>query len=97
MLAVSRGRIILMSTPSGKRGHFHEEWVNGGDSWERISIKAEDCPRISRDFLREERQSLGEWWYQQQYCCEFMETIDQVFLYEHVMGAMSDDVRPLFN
>ena len=30
MLAVSGGRLILMSTPFGKRGHFFEEWSNGG-------------------------------------------------------------------
>lgn len=29
MLAVSNGRLILMSTPFGKRGHFFEEWENG--------------------------------------------------------------------
>jgi phage terminase large subunit-like protein len=36
MLAVSGGRLILMSTPYGKRGHFFEEWTNGGSFWERI-------------------------------------------------------------
>ena len=33
MLAVSGGRLILMSTPFGKRGHFFEEWENGGGGW----------------------------------------------------------------
>lgn len=30
MLAVSGGRLILMSTPFGKRGHFFETWHDGG-------------------------------------------------------------------
>src|SRR3954452_12711715 len=55
MLAVSRGRLILMSTPWGKRGHFHEAWENGGPSWERVKITAAQCPRISPEFLAEER------------------------------------------
>lgn len=29
MLAISGGRLVLMSTPFGKRGHFFEEWTQG--------------------------------------------------------------------
>ena len=29
MLAVSNGRLILMSTPNGQRGHFFEAWDKG--------------------------------------------------------------------
>lgn len=96
MLAVSAGRLILMSTPFGKRGHFFEEWTNGGATWERVEVKATECPRISAAFLEEERASLGDWWYRQEYCCEFVETVDQVFGYDLVMAAMNSDVKPLF-
>ena len=95
MLAVSGGKLILMSTPFGKRGHFFEEWQNGGESWERIKITAEDCPRITKEFLDDERRALGEWWYKQEYCCEFSETTDQLFTYEQVQNALSDDLEPL--
>ncbi len=96
MLAVSGGRLVLMSTPFGKRGHFHEEWTMGGDTWERVQVKAPECPRISAGFLEKERASLGEWWYKQEYLCEFVETVDQVFSYESVMGAITPEVKPLF-
>lgn len=95
MLAVSNGRLILMSTPFGKRGHFFEEWANG-KGWERIEVKATDCSRISDEFLKEEKRSLGDWWYRQEYLCEFVEPIDQVFGYEMVMSAMCSDIKPLF-
>jgi len=95
MLAVSGGKLILMSTPFGKRGHFFEEWQNGGESWERIKITADDCPRIGQDFLNDERRALGEWWYRQEYYCEFSETVDQIFTYDQVTGALSDDLEPL--
>jgi hypothetical protein len=94
MLAVSGGRLVLMSTPFGKRGHFFEEWMQG-PGWERIEVKATDCPRIPQSFLEEERVSLGEWWFRQEYLCEFVETLDQVFSYDLVMGAISADVKPL--
>jgi hypothetical protein len=96
MLAVSGGRLILMSTPFGKRGHYFREWTDGSDTWERIEIPATDCPRISEEFLAEERQSLGDWWFRQEYGCEFVETVDQVFSFEQVTGALSAEVKPLF-
>ena len=96
MLAVSGGRLILMSTPFGKRGHFFNEWNNGGNEWERVEIPATMNPRISRAFLEEERRSLGEWWFKQEYLCKFVENIDQVFDYELVMSVITPDVKPIF-
>ena len=95
MLAVSRGWLILMSTPHGRRGHFHEAWRNG-DDWRRFEIKATDCPRISPAFLERERASLGDWWFRQEYGCEFMETADQLFRSADIERAVTDDVKPLF-
>ena len=54
MLAVGGGKLVLMSTPAGKRGHFCEAWHGVGDGWERIKLLASECPRISLDFLEEE-------------------------------------------
>lgn len=95
MLAVSGGRLVCLTTPYGKRGFFHEEWEHG-EGWERIRITAHDCPRISRAFLDEERRALGHHWFRQEYLCEFVETEDQLFSYDLVMNALSDDIEPLF-
>ena len=58
MLAVSNGRLILMSTPFGKRGHFFDAWEHGGETWQRFKITAYECPRISPEFLAEEKASM---------------------------------------
>jgi hypothetical protein len=71
MLAVSRGRLICLSTPYGKRGFFHDAWANGGDDWQRIEVTADRVPRISAQFLEEERRALGEAWFRQEYCGSF--------------------------
>ena len=71
MLAVSRGRLICLSTPFGKRGFFHEEWEHGGAGWQRIRITWKDCPRIRPDFIEMERRSMGESWVRQEYECSF--------------------------
>jgi hypothetical protein len=96
MLAVSRGQLILMSTPFGRRGHFFDTWQSGGDAWQRISVPATDCPRISPEFLKQERESMSEWRYRQEYLCEFVETSDQIFSYDVIRAAFDPAVTPLF-
>jgi hypothetical protein len=95
MLATSGGRLVLMSTPFGRRGHFHEEWANGGALWERVQVTAYECPRISPEFLEEERRSLGDLAFQSEYLCAFTETSGQLFRYEDVVAALDHEVQPL--
>ena len=95
MLAVGQGDLWLMSTPFGRRGLFWEAWAQGGRRWERISVPATECPRIPRDFLEEERATMGDRWYRQEYLCEFEETMSGVFARELVERAITDDVKPL--
>jgi len=71
MLAVSQGRIILLSTPFGKRGHFYKEWSNS--EFEKYDVPADKCPRISKEFLEAERRELGEFYFKQEYECEFID------------------------
>jgi Terminase large subunit, T4likevirus-type, N-terminal len=95
MLAVSRGRLVALSTPFGQRGWFHAEWSGAGD-WERVRVTADQVPRITPEFLAEERQAMGDRWFRQEYCCSFEDTIDAVFAYEDIQAALSNEVKPLF-
>src|SRR5262249_25326650 len=95
MLAVSRGAIVALSTPFGKRGWFHDEWFSESE-WRRVRITANDCPRITAEFLAEEKRALGERFYRQEYMTEFSECIDAVFAYSDIQAALSDEVKPLF-
>jgi hypothetical protein len=96
MLAVSGGDILLLSTPFGKRGFFHHEWTEGGADWHRTKVTANDCLRIPRNWLEQERQSIGDWWFRQEYMCEFVESVDSVFRYEDIQRALDPKVTPLF-
>jgi hypothetical protein len=95
MLAVSGGALMMLSTPYGKRGVFYEEWT-AGHGWERYEVPANQCPRISEEFLEEERAVLPSWVYRQEYECSFEETEDQVFTTEMVERALTSEVTPLF-
>jgi len=69
----------LMSTPHGKRGFFYQEWMDAEVDWERICVTGAECPRIAATFLAEERRSLGEWRFRQEYDCEFLDDDRVVF------------------
>lgn len=89
MLAVSNGRMVLMSTPWGKRGHFWELWSDA-TGWDRTEVPATEVPRISKRFLEQERASMPAWHFDQEYMCRFSDADDQVFNYDLVMKAMDD-------
>jgi hypothetical protein len=95
MLSVSRGRLIALSTPAGRRGWWYEQWVSSY-LWKRIKVVVDQCPRVGRDFLENERQVLGPRWFAQEYYCEFLELLGAAF-----SGALIDalpdpalEVRP---
>ena len=94
MLAVSNGRHILMSTPFGKRGHFWKIWSEQRDMWEWYEIPAEQCPRISPEFLEEERRTNV--WFEQEYHCHFMEAQDQYFSNYTIEKMFDCDIKPLW-
>jgi hypothetical protein len=94
MLAVSNGRHILMSTPFGKRGHFFKIWNEQRDLWESFEIPAEMCPRITKQFLEEERRTNT--WFEQEYHCKFMEAEDQYFSNYTIQKMFDADIKPLW-
>ena len=95
MLAVSGGALMMLTTPYGKRGEFYAEWT-GGHGWERYEVPASECPRITEEFLDEERSSLPPFIFRQEYECSFEETEDQVFTTDMIDRAVTDEVKPLF-
>jgi hypothetical protein len=95
MLAVSGGALTMLSTPAGKRGVFFEEWTHGAE-WERYEVTVEECPRIGEKFIEEERKSLPARIFRQEYECSFEDVEDQVFAYELVEQAITEEISPLF-
>ncbi len=94
MLAVSGGRIILLSTPRGKRGFFFDVWSEGGADWNRTRIEARECPRISEQWLLKEKEAMPDFWFRQEFECEFVENSDSVFSFDEVQSALSDTLEP---
>jgi len=95
MLAVSGGRLILLSTPFGRRGFFHDEWTAGGARWERVEVGYRQCPRIESEFIAEERRALGVF-FDQEYCCRFLDTTNALFRGVDIDALIDPTVLPLF-
>ncbi len=95
MLATSNGRMILMSTPFGKRGHYFETWSDA-PGWRRVQVTAAEVPRISAGFLEEEKATHTESWYLQEYFGVFVDAERAAFGYDIVMAALDDTITPLF-
>jgi len=101
-LIVSKGRLVCLSTPFGKRGWFWDLWDkaerNAVRGWHRVKITATECPRIDPAFLEEERQDIGERWFKQEYLCSFEDTVDSVFSHDDISELLQtdDDFSPLF-
>lgn len=93
MLAVSGGRLVALSTPFGTRGWWYEAWINQEEPWERYRITVEECPRISPEFLAEEQRNVGEWWFRQEYFCEFLDAQSQAFRRDDIEEMFSEEVE----
>ena len=96
MLATTQGRFIALSTPKGRRGWFYKTWTEGGDAWQRVSVPATACPRISAEFLEEQKRILGTTVFEQEYCCVFHDDGDSAFNSTLIQQALTLDFAPFF-
>src|SRR5258708_9661787 len=95
MVGVSAGTLWLVSTPRGKRGFVYEAWQNSGTDWEGLQVPARECPRIPQSFLDEERRTMGDRWFRQEYECDFTDSVSAVFDRDLVERAIRWDVTAL--
>lgn len=91
MLGVSRGQLILLSTPKGRQGFFFDLWQKPSPRWEKIRAKASECPRLDPVFLAEFREEWGEAMYLQEYENEFISSGEQVFSETSVVDAFASN------
>jgi len=79
MFATNKGRLVLLSTPNGKLGHFYRIWTEGGPEWLKVKVTADQISRISKEFLDNERLNMTESQFLQEYYGEFVEAEGAVF------------------
>ena len=92
MAATSDGRMILASSPAGSSGYFATQWRDGGDTWERVRVRADECSRISPEFLQRQRLMLTKQQYQAEFEAEFVDGIGSVFSASDIAAMHSEPI-----
>jgi hypothetical protein len=94
MLARSpNGEQVLASTPFGCRGEFWKCWTQV-PGWERVMVTADDVPGIPRDYLKQQRLTIGERNYRQEFFCSFESVSDAVFDWGLIERSLEGGIRP---
>jgi hypothetical protein len=93
-LAVSRGRVLALSTPNG-RGHWFCRTWEADESWLKVHQSSEACPRIDPAFLARERSVMPPWMYHTEYLGLFVEIAGRVvFRPELVRQSVAAGIPP---
>jgi hypothetical protein len=71
MVAVSRGLVILLSTPNGRANLFGRLDEERPGDWHFTSVNALSNPRLDADFLESERRTLGRFRFATEYLCSY--------------------------
>ena len=88
MLATTGGTLDLLSTPRGNEGFFYDCFQS--DDFHKIHIKSEDCPRITEEFLNQERKRMTKLQFCQEYEAEFLDSLMQFFPRELIVECFSE-------
>jgi len=77
MLAITKGKIILLSTPFGRGGYFYRCFND--PNFKSFHVSSEDCPRKDENFLKQEKERMTKLQYAQEYLGEFCDELRQLF------------------
>jgi len=88
MLATSKGRTVLLSTPNGMAGFFYECCTCG--DYAVIQVPATEVSRIPTEFLEQERHAMAPEAFAQEYMAQFEDASYAMFSRELLDRASSD-------
>jgi hypothetical protein len=87
-LIATQGEQVLLSTPRGKRGFFHEIW-HSDDDWQRVMVRSNEVGRIRPEDLEVFRATMPEQFFRQEFFCEWLDTEGSLFSYEDIEAALA--------
>ena len=106
-LIATQGEQVLLSTPRGKRGFFHEIWQGGvpgqnsdaaPNEWLRVMVRSDEVGRIREGDLEVFRRTMpssssGK----SSIHCEWLDTEGGLFSYDDIQAALAagEDVEAL--
>lgn len=89
MLAATKGDLIAITTPNGRRGWFWDEWSGeGAGNWMRIEVPYTEISRISPDFIAGQKASMSRERFAAEYECAFNSSTFGLFNASDLAAAM---------
>ncbi|MGD0248351.1 MAG: terminase family protein [Candidatus Limnocylindrales bacterium] len=83
-LVATGGRLVVQSTPAAEVGDFWEIVTSEDADWARYTVRSDEVPTISPEFLEAERRALGPDAYATEYECQFGKTGATLFTAERI-------------
>ena len=96
MLAVSDGRMMLLTTPNGQSGYFYEKWHEQSEVFHKILCRADQCSRIDPKVLEGMRGSMTTAEYAQEFDCQFSAEGTEGIPRETFRKNLRSDIKPMF-
>lgn len=96
MTLVSKGTIVLSSTPYGASGYFYDkaqESELSDSKWERVQVSSYDNPEIDEEDIEELKKGKTRNQIKQEIMGEFVPTGDQFFTNPLIKSCLNDDVK----
>jgi len=94
VVSVGGGTTLFLSTPNGKANRFAEIYFDEGSHYKKVLVPASSCPRLSAEFLDQQRVILGPTMYAQEYECSFVESEIAAFSYDDIANAFTQQPAP---
>ena len=95
MLGVRKGRMLALSTPAGKHpdNFFSNTWFDPEVDSHKVQVTADQCPRLSPEFLEKERKRLGEMKWSEEYYCQFNSSELAAFSQNLITAMFTDEFK----
>ena len=93
-LVATGGRLVVQSTPAEESGDFYEIVQADDPDWARFTVRSDEVPTISSEFLAAELRALGPDAYSTEYECQFGKVGASLLTAERLAGLVLDDETP---
>jgi tRNA(Met) C34 N-acetyltransferase TmcA len=87
-LVATGGRLVVQSTPADEWGDFHEIVTADDPDWARFTVRSDEVPTISADFLEAQRRALSPDAYAREFECEFGKAGASLFTADGLAGLV---------
>ncbi len=77
MLSTTNGTAIMLSTPYGRDHYFFKAFTS--PLWSKYQFKTSDNPLVSKEFLDQQLEEIGQTRFRQEYLAEFVDEVTTYF------------------